>query len=307
MRVIVIGCLEETLDTLSCLYYLGGKVNALVSLPQPLAEKANASNWVDLQSFAKQHNLPLYYVNKYSMKDMKDCELIRKLESDIIIVLGWQRLIPEKIINEPLQGCIGFHGSSNFLPWGRGHSPINWSIIEGRNRFVLHMFFITPGIDDGNIIGFEIYDIQPEDNCRSVYYKTSMAQAKLLHRFLPLIQNGECPSYPQIGDTFHYPKRTPDDGKINWLDSAEQVCRLIRATTLPYPGAFSFLGNKKILIWEAQPFGNSLLTAKAKPGEVIFISSNNLKEFVVMAAHGAILVTKYDSSLPIRAGDVFND
>ncbi|MFQ5786502.1 MAG: methionyl-tRNA formyltransferase [Thermodesulfobacteriota bacterium] len=305
-RIVVVGCLEETLDTLSYLYHLGERIDALISLRQEEANIAGISNWIDLQPFSVRHQLPLYYVDKYSMNTESDYKLIKGLNPEAILVIGWQRLLPEKIVEISTLGCVGFHGSENLLPWGRGRSPINWSIIEGRNRFILHMFFITPGIDDGDIIGFEIYDIQHEDTCRSVYYKTAIAQARLINRFLPKILEGDCPRYPQIGEEFHYPKRTPKDGKINWNLPARDICRLIRAVTHPYPGAFTTISNQTMFIWRGQYFGDNLLTAHARPGEIVFVSSNNFREIVVQCGQGAILVSEYDTPILLQRGDIFD-
>lgn len=301
----VVGCLEETLDTLSYYYFLGGKVDNIITLSKNRAIKAKISNWVDLNGFANKHNIPVYYVNHYNMKTKSDFELVKKLNPDLMLVIGWQRLIPENIIQLPSKGVIGFHGSSNFLPWGRGRSPINWSIIEGRNRFILHMFFITPGIDSGKIIGFEIYEITSEDNCRSVYYKTAMAQAILINRFLDNILAGNCQLYPQSGVEFYYPKRTPDDGKINWNLPALEICKLIRAVTHPYPGAFSLLKGEKIFFWRCQYFGDDLITVNSKPGEVLFISTNKFSEIAVKCGKGSILINEYDSKIKLKQGDIF--
>lgn len=301
-RVIVIGCLEETLDTLEHYYYLGGKIDALVTLPPNEAEKAGITNWVDLRPFADRHKLPLYHLSKYSMNTRHDFDLIQGLSPGIIFVIGWQRLIPDTVIKLAELGCVGFHGAANFLPWGRGRSPINWSILEGRNRFILHMFFITPGVDDGDILGFEIYDITPEDTCRTLYFKTAMAQASLMHRLLPEIKEGKCPRYPQTGYQYYYPKRTPEDGKIDWNSTAEGICRLVRAVTRPYPGAFTYLSKHRLYIWRAQNFGDNLITSHAEPGEVVFIS-NDLTEFVVQCGTGAVLVTEFNSPITIKRGD----
>lgn len=302
----VVGCLEETLDTLAHLYHLGGSVDAIVTLPGEQAEKAGVTNWVDLEPFAEAHHIPLHRVELYSMKSRADAELMRSLNAEVALVVGWQRLIPPDLIDLAALGFIGFHGSANFLPWGRGRSPINWSIIEGRDRFILHMFFITPGVDSGDVIGFEVYDICREDTCRSVYYKTAMAQATLIHRFLPKILEGNCPRYPQVGEEFYYPKRTAEDGRIDWNLPGEDVCRLVRAVTRPYPGAFGLLAGERVRIWRCQYFGENLLTEHLRPGEVAFVSSNMWAEVVVRCGRGAVLIDDYESPVTIRRGDVFD-
>jgi methionyl-tRNA formyltransferase len=239
------------------------------------------------------------------MKTTTDVELVRQLRPNVVFVIGWQRLIPKSIIDEVESGAIGFHGSANFLPWGRGRSPINWSIIEGRERFILHMFFITPGIDDGDIIGMEIFDLQPEETCRSAYYKVALSQARLIFQHVGAIRSCTCPRTPQSGPTFAYPKRTPEDGKIFWSDSGEDICRLVRAVTFP-SGAFSNLRGSRVNIWRCQYLGDNLLTANARPGEVAFVSSNSFAEVIVQTGHGAVLLTEYESRHPIDRGDCFD-
>lgn len=304
--IVVIGCLEETLDTLSFLDSLGTRVDALITLPADLGARSGLTNWVDLGPLAQGLGLPVHYVDGYSMKGDSDYELVGSLAPEVILVVGWQRLVPDRIIQLSKLGCIGFHGSANLLPWGRGRSPINWSIIEGRDRFILHMFFIAPGVDDGDIIGLEVYDIQPEDTCRSVYYKTAMAQARLIGRFLPKIRKGQCPSYPQLGEAYHYPKRTPEDGRIDWSWPGERICRLVRAVTRPYPGAFTFLSRQKVCVWSCQYFGDNLLTSHGRPGEAVFVSSNELREVVVQTGKGAVVLTNYQSPAEIKPGDVLD-
>jgi len=303
VKCVVIGCLEETIETLNILLLYGVKPNHIISLPEHCAIKAVSTNYVNLDSWAYENQVPLSYVESYDMKTSHDLELLKKLSPDVLIVVGWQRLIPESILKHIKFGTLGFHGSSNFLPWGRGRSPINWSIIEGRNRFILHMFLIKPGIDDGDVIGMEIYDINEYDNCRSLYYKTALAQAKLITKYLPLINKGNCLSFPQVGDSFYYEKRTPDDGKINWNMTADSICRLIRAVTNPYPGAFAYYNGKKIKVWNAQPFTSDLIIPKSVPGEILFISYNK-KEFVVKTIDSSILVTDYQTNIELKVGGI---
>jgi methionyl-tRNA formyltransferase len=139
---VVIGCLEETLDTLEIMRQLGEKPDYIITLTEEQAIKAEATNYVDISKWASKNGIPYSYVKSYNMKNEEDYQFIKTLNSDILIVLGWQRLIPNEILKCVKIGTIGFRGSCNFLPWRRGRSLINWSIIERRSRFILHMFFI---------------------------------------------------------------------------------------------------------------------------------------------------------------------
>ena len=71
-----------------------------------------------------------------------------------MILGGWQRLVPDKILKTLKYGGLGQHGSSEFLPKFRGRSPLNWSIIMGKRRLIWNLFVMTSGIDDGDIVDF---------------------------------------------------------------------------------------------------------------------------------------------------------
>jgi methionyl-tRNA formyltransferase len=163
------------------------------------------------------------------------------------------------------------------------------------------MFWLTPEVDDGDIIGIEAYDITSDDTVRSVYYKTSMAMARLIQRFLPLLLKGSAPRMKQLGESFHYPKRSFDDGRIDWRNSTDGICSLVRAVTRPYPGAFTTRGGKNLIVWMASDFGNSLLVDHAEPGEVVFVSLHSPPEIAVRTGSGSVLITDYefDGSAPI--------
>src|SRR5699024_6592353 len=46
-------------------------------------------------------------------------------------------------------------------------------------------------------------------------------------------------------------RRTPADGELDWTQPAAVLERLVRAVTIPYPGAFSFAGRRKLTVWGA--------------------------------------------------------
>ncbi|MFN2438967.1 MAG: hypothetical protein ABR503_07185, partial [Chitinophagaceae bacterium] len=59
----------------------------------------------------------------------------------------------------------------------------------------------------------------------------------------------------EIKGTIHglrcYP-RLPEDSQIDWNADVEYIGRLIRASSHPFNGAYSFLNNEKIIIWKAR-------------------------------------------------------
>ena len=76
---------------------------------------------------------------------------------------------------------------------------------------------MTPGIDDGDILDFQTFDINKWDTCRTVYYKISVVQKRKLVELIPKIMKNEFKRIPQTGEPTFYPKRTPEDGLIDGI------------------------------------------------------------------------------------------
>jgi methionyl-tRNA formyltransferase len=298
--LVVLGCLEETVHTVQHLDRLGVRPDHVLSLAGGGVDREAVAGYADLRPLARELAIPYSEVSTYAMTDAADAALVADLAPEILLVIGWQRLVPAGVLDTVSVATIGFHGSANVLPWGRGRSPINWSIIEGRDRFALHMFLITPGVDDGDVVGVRLYDINAWDDCRTVYYKTAIVAAELIAAHLPAVRAGE-PGLRQRGEAFAYPKRTPADGRIDWTQSSEAICRLVRATTRPYPGAFATLGDEAVRIWRAQPFSRDLF-ADAAAGEVCFVSAGPPPELVVRSGDGTVLIRDLETTARLQVG-----
>jgi methionyl-tRNA formyltransferase len=67
-------------------------------------------------------------------------------------------------------------------------------------------------------------------------------------------------------------KRTPADGHIDWNWPVEVIDRLVRATTRPYPGAFTFAGRERMIVWQADPYDGS--SYSALPGQILYFEKD---------------------------------
>jgi methionyl-tRNA formyltransferase len=269
-----------------------------------MSEKFQISGYKSFEPLAKQYNIPIRYVKKYSLKEESDLRFFKENKFDLLIQGGWQRIIPEEILNTLRVGAIGVHGSADYLPKGRGRSPINWSLIEDKERFILHYFLMKPGADDGDIFHREIFDINKWDDCRTLYYKSSLITKNVIEKWIPKLLAGDFHVTSQEGEPSYYPKRTPEDGLINWNDSIKQIYNLIRGITYPYPGAFSSLNGEKIIIWRAQPFSLFLDSEDYKYGEVIEVFEN--EDFLVKCGSGLLLVRDYECKNKPVKGMILN-
>ena len=294
-KIVMFGIQRQGLEIVQFLLNHGLNFEYLITITKDKAEKTKSSGWVNYQEFCQKNNIKLYYCKKYTLKDKEDIDFFRENNFDLAILGGWQRLIPEEIIDSFNYGIIGQHGSSELLPKGRGRSPINWSLILNKERLIWNIFFIKSGIDDGDIIDYTNVNINQWDTCKTLYYKVSIIVKKMYLENIPKILNNNLKPIKQKGEPTFYKKREPEDGKIDWKKSVKEIYNLIRGVTEPYPGAFTFLGPKKIYIWEAYPFDNNIIYEDKKYGEIVEIFE---KDFIVNCSDGLLLVRKSNLSNP---------
>ena len=285
-KIIIFGCKYTTkyiIDNIP-------GIQNIITISPDKGKKFEVADYCDL---IKSTDIPIYQSTKYSLKSQKDIEYINNLNADIAIVVGWQRLIPNEILEHLTIGAFGMHGSCMNLPLGRGRSPMNWSIIEGRKHYYANLFKYSKGADDGEILDCIKFNITDNDTGETMHYKQTMAMKILLQNNIPkLISNNA--SYKTQKDVLptYYPKRTPKDSLIDWNTDIYALQRFIRAVTKPFNGAYTYINNNKLIIYNTQildttyfGYENSLV------GEVVETFSNG--KFIVKAEGGLLLINEY--------------
>ncbi|MDO8873702.1 MAG: formyltransferase family protein [Methanoregula sp.] len=291
-KLVMCGCHFAGYKIIESLLEEGIQFEYFVTLSEEQAQKFNVSEYKNFESLAKQYNIPVYYPIDYSLKNNEDYNFFNKHKFDLLIQGGWQRLFPKNVLDTLNIGAIGGHGSSDFLPKGRGRSPLNWSLIEGKKRFIMHLFFIKPGVDDGDIIDTEMFDINDFDDIRTLYMKNVIVTKRMLIRSLPKIIDGTISVKKQDGIPSYYKKRSPADGLINWENmDVWQIYNFVRAQTRPYPGAYGYINEKCIKIWRCQVFDTRINYSDAKYGECVESFDNNL---IINCRGGLLLIEDYE-------------
>jgi methionyl-tRNA formyltransferase len=189
-------------------------------------------------------------------------EQIRVLKPDILFSFYYRHLVSNEILAIPPLGCFNLHGS--LLPRYRGCAPVNWAIICGEKETGVTLHHMIARLDAGNIVAQQSVRIGFEDNARTLLEKLTVIARDVLREILPLLRTGNAPSVPQdLSKGRYFRRRTPDDGLIDWRWSAIQIYNMARALTHPYPGAFTSIAGRKLIIWNCHPLtqGEPQITA----------------------------------------------
>ncbi len=279
-------------------------IDTIVTLTPQLAEIYHVAGYVDFQIEAARFDIPIRQAQSFNLKSESDLSFFEKQAFDVLLISGWQRIVPANILNTLSIGAIAEHGSAEYLPRGRGRSPINWSIIEGKKRFVLHIFKATPDVDAGPIIDYDTFQITPFDNIKTVYYKAAICSAQLLQKNWEAIVTGrvqyKCPASTE--PTF-FRKRTEKDDFIDWTQSTESIHNHIRAITSPYPQAKTKLNGKIFYIQQAIPFDNSLDCFEAPIASILF--QFPVGSLLVKTTDGTLLIQSYQYDGQPELGQTF--
>ena len=296
MKIIFISGVKFGYDVLESILENNWKIDTSFSyLPE---KKKFYSDYADFENLTKKYDVIHKQIN--NINDQENIDLIKKINPDLILVIGWSQLLKKEIIEIPRLGVIGSHPTE--LPKYRGRAPIPWSILKGLKKSALTFFYIQEGIDDGDIVTQKQFEITDVDDATSVYEKITVLGKKMLSEILPLLESNKITSKKQNSELFieNWPKRTPLDGKINWSKSAKEIHNLIRATTFPYPGAYTFFKNKKLIIWKST-LDVSLIQ---EPGKII-IEKNQVK---IGTCNGSVFldIVSYDYNENKKGIDIFS-
>ena len=158
------------------------------------------------------------------------------------------------------------HGS--LLPRYRGRVPVNWAVIRGEKETGATLHVMNEKPDNGAIVDQQAVPILPDDTALEVFHKvTCAAEVVLLNRCLPGLIDGNAYLKPQdLSQGGYFGGRKPEDGKIHWLDSAQNIHNLVRAVAPPYPGAYTKLAGKRMrLLRTLMATSNEQAVAKFHP------------------------------------------
>ena len=280
-RLLFVGAVHEAEPALAAL--IDSSVDIVEVLTMPIDRRSGPSGYVDLEPLAVANRIPVR--RTANINALEEVEHIRQLAPDVLVVVGWTRLLGADVLAIPPRGCIGFHAS--LLPRFRGRAPVNWAILRGECETGNTMMYLNVGTDTGDIIDQHRVAIDPADTCASVYSRVADAGATMLREHLPAILDGTAPRRPQErsdGDVL--PKRIPAMGITDWDRPARAVHDWIRALTAPYPGAFAFWGGHKVMLWASDVPDHT--ERSGRPGEVVARDENGLR---VGTANGSLLLT----------------
>lgn len=303
-RIVVFGVKDTSENIVSFIQEHIRPVDLVITISPEVTKKNQVAGYQGLSSLTEKYGIPVHEADSYFLTDDKTQQFLQENEFDIGISMGWQRLIPPSILDRFQYGIYGFHGNCGYLPFGRGRSPLNWSIILGDTRFNLNLFRYDEKADSPNVFATEMFSITLHDDIRTAQYKNMICSKNLIRRLLKAYEAGTITIRTDSKDfNSWYNKRTAADGKIDFQSRTREIYNLIRGVAAPFPGAYAMLGEKKVIIWSAHPFDEIIDFSAYEPGEVVDIFD---EKPVIRTVDGSLLIERYEygEHEKIQVGDI---
>ncbi|TWG85950.1 methionyl-tRNA formyltransferase [Cupriavidus gilardii J11] len=193
--------------------------------------------------------LPVRYCEDPSEPALADA--VREARPDIIFSFYYRSLIPMSVLGLAPRGGFNMHGS--LLPKYRGRVPVNWAVLHGESETGATLHAMREKPDAGDIVDQTAVPILPDDTAREVFDKVTVAAEQTLWRVLPAMMAGQTPRRANVlSEGSYFGGRRPDDGRIDWHQPATAVYNLIRAVAPPYPGAFTDVAGRRLVVASAR-------------------------------------------------------
>lgn len=272
-------------DCLEAAAVSGAEIVGVVTLP----ERATVDRSARCRFDDVAARLGAEYHETGDVNSLGTLDALRALDPELVFVVGWYQLVRDPFIALAGEGVFGMHPT--LLPRHRGRASIPWALLSGLARTGVTLFeIVNETADSGAIVGQAVVDIEPDDTATTLFERVAAAHLDLIREFVPQIVSRSAPRSPQDplrASTWH--RRRPADGIIDWETRAPYLYDWVRAQTRPYPGAFTYLGEEKVVVWRARPVDHA---EEAPAGTIV---AERVDGPVVACGEGALLLEEFET------------
>lgn len=176
MRIIFMGTPDFSVPALRALVDKGHQVIAVVTQPDKPKGRGKAVQMTPVKEAAQALGIPVYQPVK--VREEGFLQQLEVLAPEVIIVAAFGQILPQRLLDIPVYGCINIHAS--LLPKYRGAAPIQWAILDGEKETGITTMQMNAGLDTGDILEKLVVPVDDEETGGSLHDKLSAAVGKLI-------------------------------------------------------------------------------------------------------------------------------
>jgi len=259
---------------------IASNYNVISVFSQPARPSGRGMKVNDSPVARAAKNLNIEVLTPTSLKNDDIFFRFKEFKPDIVVVVAYGLILPERYLNVPKYGCINGHAS--LLPRWRGAAPIQRAIEAGDRKTGSCIMLMEKGMDTGPIILSKTININKSDNAQIIHDKLSNVTAEIFINAIKDYTEGKIHPKVQKEIGIKYANKIEKtEAEINWGLDANAICNKIRAF-YPFPGAFTFIDTEIIKVISATPQNYS---HDRIPGTIIDVQ----KKILVACAHNSVL------------------
>lgn len=280
------------------------QVNIVGLITRPPHSRAGISDYADLHGLCLENDISV--IDSLNVNSDETIKALKECAPEYIFTLGSSQLFGDDFLNAPSGFVVGSHPSP--LPAGRGRAPVPWTILQDLRQSAVTFFKMDTGADTGDILLQKPFRIEPDSYAIDVYKLVAKNLCLGFCELYEALQQGTITLKKQGADGASYrARRFSEDGLVDFCCLAEDIYRLVRAVSFPFPGAYAYYKGTKIEIWRAMPAKENNMYGTT--GQILTIENERL---LVQAGDTAIWLSDFTSCgetfdiSNFRQGQVFN-
>ena len=245
MKIVFMGTPNIARTCLKALAEAGHTVLAAYTKPDTPKNRGMKMTVSEVKEYALSANIPV--IQPLTFKDDAVYEELKALAPELIVVVAYGKILPQRVLDIPKFGCVNMHAS--ILPCLRGAGPVQWSILNHHTETGVTAMYMSKGMDEGDIIEIRRTPISPTETAGELLDRLAPIAAELACDTVKAIADGTVTRTPQDAAKATYaPMLTKELSPVNWDNSARYVSDQVRGL-IPWPVATAELCGTKFKIY----------------------------------------------------------
>ncbi|NQZ31176.1 MAG: methionyl-tRNA formyltransferase [Oceanospirillaceae bacterium] len=265
LKIIFAGTPEFAAQNLASLINSQHEVIAVYTQPDRRSGRGKKIKFSAVKEIALTHDIPVYQPTNF--KADQDLQQLATLNGDIMVIVAYGLILPQKVLDTPPLGCINVHAS--LLPRWRGAAPIERSLLAGDSHTGVTIMQMDKGLDTGDMLNSASLEISSEMNSQQLHDCLIPLGSNELIKTINEISMGLHKPVKQDNNLANYAEKLQKtEGVIDWNQSAAAIALKVRGLN-PRPVAYSALNELVIRIWAAKEVNVPTDSPYIKVGTII--------------------------------------
>ena len=245
MRVVFMGTPDIAATCLKKIIADKFDVVGVYTQPDRPKNRGMKMTFSPVKEVALEHGISVFQPENF--REDETVEQLRSLQPDVIAVVAYGRILPQRVLDIPTKGCINIHAS--LLPCYRGSAPYQWAVMDGLTETGVTAMYLCREMDAGDIIDVSKTPIDPNETAGELLDRLAVLGAELLSQTLTKIERGTAKATPQDCSKVTYaPMLDKTMSPIDWNKTAQQVHNHVRGLN-PWPVATTEIQGTKFKIY----------------------------------------------------------